>query len=121
MFVFVRKSFNFIFDRRAIPWTDAVNTAIKYGRYDSFVTIRLFAGNGVHVLEIEDQGHGIREEDRKKLFTPFSKLGSRPTGGESSHGLGLAIVKRLVEAHHGSISVSGTDSGGTTFRVEIPA
>ena len=73
------------------------------------------------ILEIADEGLGFTEEDKKNLFQRFTRLSSKPTGGETSTGLGLSIVKTLVEAHHGKISAEsdGKDKG-SKFIVEIP-
>ena len=88
----------------------------------------------VVVISIRDQGPGISNEDRKKLFGKFARLSAKPTAGEHSSGLGLAIVKNLVEAMHGRVwCESELDDGlsggglpgnglptGTTFFVALP-
>ena len=66
-------------------------------------------------MSVQDQGPGLSESDQKKLFVGFQKLSARPTGGESSTGLGLAIVKKMVEAHHGTLSVESQLGVGSTF------
>lgn len=70
---------------------------------------------GDHVrIELHDTGCGIPEEIQSRLFEPFVTAGK-------SHGtgLGLAVVKRIVEEHHGEISVT-TGSIGTTFTMRFP-
>jgi signal transduction histidine kinase len=49
-------------------------------------------------LEVKDEGPGISDGDKKRLFGKFVRLSAQPTGGEHSTGLGLSIVKKLVEA-----------------------
>lgn len=71
-------------------------------------------------LTVQDQGPGFSEEDRAKLFTPYTALSARPTGGETSTGLGLSIVKRFVEALHGTIHVESTPGGGASVQVMLP-
>jgi signal transduction histidine kinase len=71
-------------------------------------------------FSVKDQGPGVSDEDKEKMFGMFQKLSAEPTAGESSHGVGLAIVKQIVDAHGGSISVESTLGTGSTFIVELP-
>jgi signal transduction histidine kinase len=71
-------------------------------------------------FSVQDQGPGIPEGERDKLFKDFSTLSTKPTGGEKSTGLGLAICRKIVEAHHGSIRVENLRSGGCEFSVSLP-
>jgi signal transduction histidine kinase len=67
------------------------------------------------MLQITDQGRGIAESIKDKLFEPFV---TTKVGGT---GLGLSIVHRAVEAHHGFILVDGNgNSSGTKFTVILP-
>jgi CheY-like chemotaxis protein len=70
---------------------------------------------------VRDEGPGLSEEDRARLFGAFQRLSSRPTGGERSTGLGLAITQRIVAAHDGAIEVESSPGGGSTFTVVLPA
>jgi signal transduction histidine kinase len=65
-------------------------------------------------LCIHDDGPGIKSEAYKRLFEPFN------TTKESGVGLGLSIVKRIVEDHHGTISVRTSTQQGTTFTLLLP-
>ncbi|MBK05535.1 MAG: hypothetical protein CL920_07925 [Deltaproteobacteria bacterium] len=71
-------------------------------------------------LEISDQGPGIPEEEREKIFERLYRVDpsrSRQTGGM---GLGLAITKKIVQAHGGEIGVKDAPSGGALFWVMLP-
>jgi signal transduction histidine kinase len=59
----------------------------------------------VLVLEIADQGRGIRAEDLPRIFERFSKIGSDRSSRNGGTGLGLSIAKAIVDAHGGSIEV----------------
>lgn len=72
-------------------------------------------------VEFRDDGQGLSEDDKRKIFTKFAKLSSVPTGKESSNGLGLSIAKILVELHNGKISAESEGKNrGTSFFVRIP-
>lgn len=66
------------------------------------------------VLEVEDNGHGIAEEVRERVFELFF---STRKGGT---GLGLAIARRVARAHGGDVTFASTPGAGTTFRIELP-
>ena len=66
-------------------------------------------------LAVSDNGPGIPENLRARLFDPFV------TGRVGGTGLGLAIVQRAVEAHRGLVLVDSTEGKGTTFTVYFPA
>ena len=65
-------------------------------------------------LRVSDDGEGIDEALREKVFAPF--YSSRPAGT----GLGLAIVRNVALAHEGSVTYSETEGGGATFTLRIP-
>lgn len=77
-------------------------------------------GERYFLIAVSDEGPGMTEEDKSKLFTKFAKLSARPTAGESSTGLGLAIVKKFVELLRGSIWCESEYGVGTTFYVTLP-
>ncbi len=66
-------------------------------------------------LTVRDFGVGMTEEVRKQLFTPFFT-----TKGELGTGLGLGVVRRVVEEHHGRLSVESEPGVGTLFTVSLP-
>ncbi len=68
-------------------------------------------------LCVEDDGPGIADEDRERVFGSFVQLG-QPTGEKTGFGLGLAIVKRIVEWHRGTAHVERSTLGGARFVVD---
>jgi two-component system sensor histidine kinase PilS (NtrC family) len=73
-----------------------------------------FQAGGVILLRVFDNGPGIPDELRERLFDPFV------TGRAGGSGLGLAIVQRAVEAHRGAVLVDSTPGEGSDFRIFIP-
>jgi signal transduction histidine kinase len=97
-----------------------LSNAIKFSPAHS--TIRVLVernAGGVSVL-VHDQGPGIPENERHKLFKDFSQTSVKPTAGEKSTGLGLAICKRIMESHGGSIAAESVPTGGSIFRITFP-
>ncbi len=69
---------------------------------------------------IKDEGPGMSEEDRKKLYNSFQTLTAKSTAGESSTGLGTSIVAELVQELGGKIECESELGVGTTFYVTLP-
>ncbi len=82
------------------------------------ITVSASRGDGQVIVEVQDTGVGMSEEDQSKLFRKFSQVGQRREGGT---GLGLAISKAIVEAHGGRIWVRSKLGQGTTFSFSLPA
>ena len=72
------------------------------------------ASNGVEI-RVSDNGRGILEPVRDRLFEPFVS-----SGKENGTGLGLTVVQKIVQDHGGDISVEKTSSEGTVFRIVLP-
>jgi two-component system OmpR family sensor kinase len=79
------------------------------------IRIRL-AGKGDFVLlEIEDNGNGIKKKDLAHLFNPFFSTKDKGSG------LGLYVIKKIVEEHQGTITVASKPGKGTKFKITLPA
>ena len=76
---------------------------------------RSFDANGEVVFQITDNGPGIPEEIRDRLFESFVT-----SGKESGTGLGLAIAKKIIDEHEGRIEIKSAKNKGTTFLIKIP-
>jgi PAS domain S-box-containing protein len=98
-----------------------VDNALKFSPRKSRVLVRTVRENGTARIEVCDQGPGIREEDRERVFEEYDRLDTQPTTGEKSSGLGLAICKMLVNLHGGRIGFRNNQEGGCTFWFELPS
>jgi signal transduction histidine kinase len=123
-----------------------VSNAVKYTRRGGNVAVRVypirsfFGGTALmredlehldsitgqshvsHVrFEVIDEGPGLTEADKLKVFGKFARLSAQPTGGEDSTGLGLAVAKKLTELMGGRIWFESEQGEGARFIVEFPA
>lgn len=97
-----------------------ISNAIKFSPLEKRVYIILSRDNERAICEIRDEGPGLTEGDKKKLFGKYQKLSARPTGNETSTGLGLSIVKKFVEAMNGRIWCESEAGKGASFFVSFP-
>ena len=96
-----------------------LSNAIKYNRPHGHVTLRAAVQGGNMVLSVEDTGSGLTQEEVSHLFEKYFRARSNERTA-SGTGLGLSICKKIVEGHHGSISVHSLPDQGTTFIVSLP-
>jgi two-component system sensor histidine kinase KdpD len=99
-----------------------VSNAVKYSPAGSRVRVaaRAHAGPPAVEITVEDEGPGIAEADRTRIFEPYYRTaaGARTAGGA---GLGLAVVKSLVDAHGGTIRADNVAPHGTRMTLVLPA
>lgn len=97
-----------------------IDNAIKYCDREPQISIRTKNERNSLVVEIEDNGIGIKRDDQKMIFDKFYRV---PTGNlhdVKGFGLGLYYVKIIVDAHEGDISLKSTPGKGTTFSIRLP-
>lgn len=96
-----------------------VSNAIKYSNPDSQIKVRITKSDKIYIKVI-DNGMGIKDSEKEKVFQKFSRMSNKPTGGENSTGLGLSIVKKLTDLIGGKITFESEYGKGTTFSLELP-
>jgi signal transduction histidine kinase len=101
-------------DKLAQIVANLIENAVKHGGGDVQVSIRSTVDGGAELI-VDDEGQGIAEEIRPRVFTKFWKHGR--AGGS---GLGLYIVGGLVDAHDGAVHVEESPAGGARLRVVLP-
>ena len=97
-----------------------LSNAIKYTPDGGHIRVTAGAGPNTAWMEVRDDGIGIPEKDRERIFDRFyrvDKARSRESGGT---GLGLSIAREIVQRHHGTISLVPHEGPGTTVRLELP-
>jgi signal transduction histidine kinase len=97
--------------------TILVDNAIRHSPAGSTVEARVRPSTGGAMLQVDDQGRGIKPEDLPRIFERFWRADDAPPGGT---GLGLAIAKWIVEQHGGAIGAVNLPGGGASFSVWLP-
>lgn len=95
-----------------------VDNAVRYAASAVHVAVSCRDGNAI--LVVSDDGPGIPEADRTRVFERFVRLDSARARIHGGSGLGLAIVAEIVSAHHGSVSIDEAPRGGTRVVVTLP-
>lgn len=101
--------------------TNLISNAIKYSDRPGQVCLRLIPHSDRVELSCADDGIGISEEDRGRLFEEFFRSTNADALRRPGNGLGLSIVGRVVDRHGGTLEVESQLGQGTTFRVRLPA
>jgi two-component system sensor histidine kinase BaeS len=107
-------------DRLQQAVTNLLENCRRYAGSGAEVSVRVAAGPGHVVLEVEDTGPGVPAESLPHLFDRLyrvEKSRSRELGGS---GLGLAICKQIVLAHNGEIGVRNRAGGGLAVTIVLP-
>lgn len=97
-----------------------IGNAMKYGRADTPVTVRLGRDGAMALLEVKDRGDGIAAQHIPRLTERFYRVDSGRSRMLGGTGLGLAIVKHIVERHRGRLDIASRQGVGTKVSVSLP-
>ncbi len=103
-----------------IIMNNLISNAIKYNKQGGRVDVNLKRKNSGTLIEVQDTGIGMEEEDIKSLFEDFVRIKSEQTKHITGTGLGLSIVKKLLELYGASINVDSMPNEGSCFTVQFP-
>jgi two-component system sensor histidine kinase KdpD len=98
-----------------------VDNAIKYTPKGSSITISTSKAKGRVIVEIADDGPGIPDEAKPRIFDMFYTANTKVADSRRGLGLGLALCKSILNVHGGEITVSDNKPTGTVFRFTLPA
>lgn len=96
-----------------------IDNAFKYSPENPKVSFELKGEGKNIVMKFSDNGIGVTEEEREKIFQKFYRVGNEETRKTKGTGLGLYIVKTIVNAHGGKISLASNQPKGSVFTVII--
>jgi two-component system, OmpR family, sensor histidine kinase MtrB len=94
-----------------------VSNAIKYSPRGGKVTIAVFDNSGEAAVTVSDEGIGVSQEERERIFEPFHRTGHL-RGKVAGAGLGLAVARKIAEAHGGQLDLESSQRG-STFRLTL--
>jgi PAS domain S-box-containing protein len=97
-----------------------IDNAIKYRAEGRQAVIKITGQTDgqMRIYRVEDNGQGIAQVHREKVFEIFHRL--NPQGGAAGEGLGLTIVRRIVQRHGGSVRLESEEGKGSTFIITLP-
>ena len=98
-----------------------LDNALKYSDPDRNIDVRIRAQGELVRVDVVDQGFGISEVDRARIFERFYRVDRARSREQGGTGLGLSIVKHLVQASGGELSLESTPGVGSTFSFTLPA
>jgi signal transduction histidine kinase len=101
--------------RRAVR--NLIENAVAYGKK---ADVRLNAANGLYQIIVEDDGPGIPQADRQRVFEPFVRLEASRNNETGGSGLGLTLVKVIAEGHGGTIELENKEAQGLRARLSLP-
>jgi len=100
--------------------SNILNNAIKFSHENTEIDITLEQKNGVVLLSVKDNGIGIPEDLKDKIFSHTPEALRTGTAGEESYGLGLSISRKIIEEHNGKLWFESEDGKGSVFYVALP-
>ncbi|MBD3867603.1 MAG: hypothetical protein IFK94_05710, partial [Acidobacteria bacterium] len=105
-------------DAIAMAVINLLENAAKYSGGSKMIDLRVRSRNSSVVVEVQDQGVGIPEEEQERIFERFYRVASDPGSGD--YGIGLFVVRDVVNAHDGRVEVDSEPGRGSTFRMIFP-
>jgi signal transduction histidine kinase len=96
-----------------------IENAIKYSPKNALTTIELKKENDAVLLLIKDEGKGIDNEEKKKIFEKFYRVGSETTRTAQGTGLGLYLCRKIAKDHSADIWVTDNIPTGTIFTIKF--
>ncbi|MFM2326419.1 MAG: hypothetical protein RIR31_621 [Bacteroidota bacterium] len=96
-----------------------IDNAIKYSSKETTITILVSTEKNKITLQVKDEGKGISNEEKQKIFKKFYRIGNTATKAAKGTGLGLYLTKRIIQQHNGNISVTDNFSAGSIFTITL--
>lgn len=97
-----------------------LENAVKYTAPDKPIQVKINTRHHTAYIQIADQGMGIPDEEKKKIFNKFYRVGSEESRKTKGTGLGLYITCKIVSQHRGKITVKDNQPTGSVFEICLP-
>ena len=98
-------------------WSNLIGNAVKFGPENGVIRIRLQGDDQKIFFSVEDEGPGLSDEAKKRIFDKFYQADS--SHKSEGNGLGLSLVKRILILEGGDITAENRDNGGACFSVTL--
>lgn len=115
----IEKKLKFNIDKNYFPSVvlNLIENAVKYSPKNSLIKVELKMRNEKIVFSVSDNGVGISENEKQKIFDKFYRIGNEETRNAKGTGLGLYIVNYIVKQHKGEVVVKNNTPQGSVFEV----
>ncbi|HEY1031037.1 MAG TPA: HAMP domain-containing sensor histidine kinase [Flavipsychrobacter sp.] len=100
--------------------SNLVENALKYTPTTKPVRITVKKKNNCAILQVADEGEGIPDSEKSKIFNKFYRIGNEETRRTKGTGLGLYLTSKIARQHKGKITVKDNDPVGSLFEITIP-
>ena len=97
-----------------------LENAEKYSPAETNITLKISKKQTRIILSVLDEGPGIPDAEKKKVFKKFYRIGNEETRSAKGTGLGLFLVNEIAEHHHATIHITDNKPKGTIFTAEFP-
>ncbi|MFZ1529511.1 MAG: ATP-binding protein [Ferruginibacter sp.] len=100
--------------------SNLIENALKYSPKEKPVKLLLSKTGKLAIVQVIDEGPGIADTEKKKIFDKFYRLGNEATKKAKGTGLGLYLVKKIIFTHKGQINLADNPGGGSIFALSLP-
>ncbi len=109
----------------SLLWKLAVNNllenALKYTPPEETISVQLYQADDELILSVADTGDGIADEEKRKIFKKFYRVGNENARKTKGTGLGLYLTSRIIKGFNGTILVRDNQPHGSVFEITIPS
>jgi K+-sensing histidine kinase KdpD len=98
-----------------------LENAMKYSPKDGTIQCRLLKDQRKIILSVIDEGKGIPDVEKKKIFEKFYRIGNEETRTAKGTGIGLYLCSKIAEDHNADIRVTDNHPSGANFSIRFPA
>lgn len=101
-------------------FVNVLDNGVKYSEPGTKITIRLQKMHTYGLIEVQDEGIGIKAEEYHKIFGRFYRGTAREVQNQEGAGVGLYLTRKIIENQGGTVSVKSSPGEGSTFRMTLP-
>ena len=102
-----------------IAINNLIDNAVKYSSKENSITVDVLQDTPNIIIQVKDEGLGIDESEKKKIFEKFYRAGNEATKHAKGTGLGLYLTKKIITAHDGKIFIRDNTPKGSIFIIEL--